>query len=342
MSTSAMRCFAGLTALLCALGCQPGPLIHNTSVDLWCGDRPCHWEVEGRIERIGTWHERDYAVEFVSDDARLSQWNEQANAEYADCYDFAMVAKVDRGVKLYLELDFLDDGVIDWSQPVPESDWQRRTFLITAPSWYEGVRFILRKDGPGYAALAQLSAEVSYDCNRQPIELLNRPPGALCEHDDECAAGSCNGGRCAACAQNADCDESGVCGVRHVDGSLRQECVAHAGSAFGERCLDGAQCETGVCCEGVCSTCCDDEPCEDGLTCGPAVHYAATDSYGEQPFVPWHCGAGERRGAPGDLCTHGDDCASELCVDGYHMCAGMCAHDGCYFCELKLIGGACE
>ena len=103
-----------LVLLLAAtsVGCDPTELISNAPIDRWCGERPCNWEVKGEIKRVGTWHPRDYAVQFVSDDAQISQLNEFV-ATGDDCYDFTMLAKVERGTRLFLELDFLDDGVID-------------------------------------------------------------------------------------------------------------------------------------------------------------------------------------------------------------------------------------
>src|SRR5689334_21125889 len=90
-------------------GCD-SDLIHNANVQRWCGDRPCGWQVEGDIERVGSWHDHDYAVSFVSDEARLSQTNRQADWYDASCFEFTMRAKIDPGVLIFLALDLLDDG----------------------------------------------------------------------------------------------------------------------------------------------------------------------------------------------------------------------------------------
>src|SRR5262245_38289347 len=88
--------------LVCLLGCEPTELIMNPMVDRWCGERPCSWEVEGKIKRVGTWHTHDFAVEFVSDHATLSQVNEAVDANDTDCFSFSMLADVDSRARVFL------------------------------------------------------------------------------------------------------------------------------------------------------------------------------------------------------------------------------------------------
>jgi hypothetical protein len=57
---------------LALTACDPTEVFSNTQFDAWCGDKPCGWEVDGEVARVGTWHPNDYAVELVSDDARTS------------------------------------------------------------------------------------------------------------------------------------------------------------------------------------------------------------------------------------------------------------------------------
>jgi hypothetical protein len=203
-----LRLISLLLVAATSIGCEPEELISNALIDRWCGDRPCSWEVKGEIKRVGTWHPRDFAVRFVSDDAQISQHNGRV-ATGDDCYDFTMLAKVDRSAHLFLELDFLDDGKVDYSKRIPESNWERRGFSIAAPTWYDGVRFILRKDGPGYAAIAQLSAELGNECTGSPIELDGRPAFAPCDEDSECASGSCNASDRCDCAEDGGCVDAG-------------------------------------------------------------------------------------------------------------------------------------
>ena len=237
------RSILGLGCLVLA-ACEPTDLIRDPQLDRWCGDRPCSWEVEGEIDRIGTWHEKDYAVRFTSDDAKLSQLNATVSDLDASCFHFTMLAKVGPDVKLFLELDFFDDGRVDLQQRIPEGNWDFRQFVITPPTWYEGVRFILRKDGPGYAALAQLTADVSEACTKAPIDLGPRPEGARCDIDEHCAVGTCG-----------DPDPEDVCwfGVscvtRGVCRSDARGCVSDAGCADAGLCsgVDGGDAGGGSC-----------------------------------------------------------------------------------------------
>src|SRR5690242_18268486 len=204
---------AALIALFTVLsGCASDNLVHNSMVDRWCDDHPCSWEAVGKIERVPTWHDQDYAVSLVSDDAALTQLNSITNSSSDRCFDFTMVAKLDASTKLFLELDFLDDGDVEFSQRIPASNWDRRTFLITPPTWYEGVRFTVRKEGSGFAALAQLSAKGGYECTKPPLELSGRPAGASCEGDDQCSIGHCDRGLCASCSGDEECAAGELCG----------------------------------------------------------------------------------------------------------------------------------
>lgn len=163
--------------LLAACGSEQ---INNPNFQRWCDDGPCRWEHEGEIARVSSWHTHDYALSFVSDDARLSQLNATASSrDGVRCLEFSMVADVDQGTLIFLELDFFDDGTIDFSQRLPPSDFELLQFLITPPVAYERVRFIIRKAGPGRAVLAELGARTSYDCTAPPVQTVG-PDGSPC------------------------------------------------------------------------------------------------------------------------------------------------------------------
>ena len=82
-----------LTALALT-ACEPTELFSNSQFDAWCGDKPCGWEVDGEVARVGTWHPNDYAVELVSDDARIHQLS-PIERSFTGCLAFSMLAKVD-------------------------------------------------------------------------------------------------------------------------------------------------------------------------------------------------------------------------------------------------------
>lgn len=342
-----MRTLLAMAVLSSLFACgDDGPLVHNPMVDRWCDDHPCAWEKHGEIGQVGTWNDDDYGVSFDSDDAALTQLNANVTAAQADCYDFTMIAKLDASTRLLLELDFLDDGKVEFSERVAPSDWDRRTFLITTPTWYHGVRFVIRKEGPGKAALAQLSAMPSKQCTRPPLELLDRPTAARCESDAQCKIGSCRlvgaSGFCASCADNAECADGELCGlVRGGEGTVRS-CVAEASSAFGDRCSEDAQCASGICCAGACSTCCDDAPCAGGLACGSPVSWPEL-SESERIDWPRMCAPGAGLGVAGDVCTGPDDCASGDCEGAELGCADSCDDQECLVCvRPRPIGGACQ
>jgi len=44
----------------------------------------------------------------------------------------------DPGVALQLEMDFLDDGSVEYSQELPSDDWLQVEYRVRTPSWYQG------------------------------------------------------------------------------------------------------------------------------------------------------------------------------------------------------------
>ena len=190
-----------------------GPSITNPMLDRWCDANPCDWHASGDTERVASWHPNDYAVALISDGAAISQTNDTLSSASTDCFSFSMVAKVDRRAHAFLALDFFDNDTNDFDQQLPASDWERRTFLITPPSWFEGVRFSVRKEGPGEVIVAELSAEGERGaCKAPPVELLDhRPGGATCDNLEQCASGACVAARCAGCGSDDDCSPGEVC-----------------------------------------------------------------------------------------------------------------------------------
>jgi hypothetical protein len=191
----------GVALVVAIAGCGAGDVDSspNPMLERWCEAHPCAWDVHGEVKRVGTWHPDDFAAELVSDDASLSQL--RADHARARCLLFSLMAQVDERATVLLELDFLDDGDIEFSARIPKSDWEVRTFAIAAPTWYDGVRFTIRKAGPGRVILAELNVTLAREgCPATPLSLDDRPSGAGCETDSQCASGQCpllsNGGTC--------------------------------------------------------------------------------------------------------------------------------------------------
>ena len=328
--------------VLCILSCSRSDLIRNPNVERWCGEKPCDWQVEGEVQRVGTWHPNDYAVSLVSDDAALVQENSTVDYRDTDCFDFAMVAKIDRGVDVYLELDFLSDGTVEFSQRLPISKWERRTFRVTAPEWYSKVRFIIRKRGPGLAILAEISAKTADgQCSAPPVELLERPEGAVCTSDDQCADRACGSGRCGGCDNDDSCTDNEVCALQDVDDTRYKVCAQRASAPLGAACDRDQQCATGACNNGACSECKSDAECEEGRSCSLSAG---------QPFKsrywPLICGGGQLRREAGESCTGDSDCQSSDCQEAETLCdPNLNCEDSetpCLSCGPELQLGTCR
>lgn len=333
-----------LFACLQMLGCSSADLIDNPRVDRWCGERPCAWDVEGDIERVGSWHENDYAVALLGERASLSQWNPDLDAVRSSCLGFSLIADVDARARVFVELDFLGDGSVEFSQRLPETHWKRRTFSIKTPSWYEGVRFSVRKESAGRAVLAELRAMPATDCTAERVSLLGRPGGAACEENSQCAGTICKHGSCSSCQSDADCEPSAICGLTYIQTRMVEQCVAPGATEFGGVCATSAECSQGSCCSGVCSACCPGElECEDGALC------EQVSSPGLQLDAPFMCGRSAGLAASGALCVGDEDCASGRCQGEELGCvADLCEDappdESClWFCnKWRFHGGTCD
>ncbi len=147
-------------------------LIADSGFDLWCGDELCGWEIEsGDVAAVPTWHSEDLGASMVGDPVAISQATEHTEAD-AQCILFSLLADVGEGASLTLELDFGDDGVAEYSHPLPADDWAPAGYFITPPVAFDGIRFRLRKSGSGEAVIAQLRAQVEdpANCTEPPLD----------------------------------------------------------------------------------------------------------------------------------------------------------------------------
>lgn len=127
---------------------------------------------------------------------------------------------------------------------------------------------------------------------------------------------------------------------------------------IGDRCSmtnpSAAQCETGICCVGVCSECCSDEDCRvksaDGGDAGAAGRCGTQPVAAPLSGLPGQCGPGDHRHPSGAPCLVNDDCASGAC-DGaiIHGVTGALEGDaspcdtlttGCF--PQAVAGGHCR
>ncbi len=345
-------------------GCGKPPIIANNGFDLWCGDTLCHWELDkGAVAPAPTWHSDDYAVDLIGDAVAISQVSTITNRDYR-CIKFSLLANIEPTATVHIEMDVYDDGLIDWRQPIPASEWSPFQYLVLLPTRYEGVRFRLTKEGSGRALLAQIVAESSGACDMPAIGVTDQPDGAGCSVGENCASGFCTVpefpsdalGVCSSCNEDSDCAFDQVCGSTFPDQvflDMYRTCVAPFGQQVGERCVTDNECASGSCCNNVCSTCCSVSHCDDGETCGPSQARSDDDAY-DYWLQPWQCLATSSGGGGniGDECLIDEDCASGTCngtgtlnvcqLDGRECDTNSDCPDDLQCLTIGTVGGTCE
>lgn len=315
------------------------PINKDPGFDLWCGDSLCAWSVDqGQIRRASTWHRSDHGVEMVGNPVVISQLSRESDA---DCFAFELIADADEGVGLTIQMDFNDDGSVEYDHPLASNDWRPVSYLITPPTWYSSVRFKIRKSGQGRAVVAQVRVESASGCTAEPLALTDRPLGVECRTDGECASDTCTSfpmwemwlnreeerRRCSSCRDSGDCPQDQVCGVKPGDdSSIYLECGPPSRHVVGERCVADEECESNAtCCKGFCARCCGGEGCGEGEACGLGEERNETHIL--------ECGA-EGRKVLGERCVFGGECATGVCCEG--ACSQCCGQGGC------PAGTACE
>jgi hypothetical protein len=306
-------------ALLGAPSC--GHVLEDEGFDLWCGDQLCNWELEdGDIAKVATWHEGDPGVELIGPSVAISQLADR----WADggCLRFEALADVDELAAVTLEIDFYDDGTVDYEARIPTSRWEPVSLLITEARWYYGARFRVRKLGNGRAALAQIEITTSDKCVEPPVDLGPRLDGMQCNDELGCASGICSDATLGICQ---GCDAGGcgadVCGLTTgapAFYTLHRACTAPASHVLGERCLGDQECASGVCAAGVCSACASADDCGAGEAC-----VAATTT---ELIFPFRVCATDGQIASGGFCLGDDQCAGGSCSGSGEL--RVCQVDG--------------
>jgi hypothetical protein len=307
-------------------GGEPTPLLNDPSFDLWCGDELCSWQVdEGSIQQVPTWHSGDHGVGMMSDPTLISQFS-QGSDDDTDCIWFTLMVDSEPGIDVQLEMDFQDDGLLEYAHTIPSTDWTTFSYYIRPPEHFDSIRFQIRKTGTGQATLAQIAADRADEdlCeSRQPLVYEDLPLGATCWEGDECASGTCQAtpllsssfdsdttrSSCGECSAGS-CGEGQVCGLAFTEqGAPYSACMQPDTKLLGEACMAGNECASDVCCEGRCSECCTDGQCDDGESC--ERRWSEGDAHTR--MMPWMCDPDERDRAGGEACMGASDCASTLC-----------------------------
>ncbi len=172
-----LAALTGLALLTGSTSSCSQDLLDDPGFDMWCGEELCSWQVEyGEVQQVPTWHELDEGAQLLGPRTAISQVS-PIDEHDAECIRFSLVADADEDATLTLELDFMDDGSIEYSHEIPADDWETVSYHITPPTRYLGLRFRIRMEGEGRAVIAQVRAQEAYhdDCHSPPIEL---EPGA--------------------------------------------------------------------------------------------------------------------------------------------------------------------
>lgn len=232
-----------------APGCDRDALDDST-FRLWCDDSLCKWRTDaGSVLRVPTWHPNDYGVELVGVPTQISQ----DTSEGAECMEFSAVANVEASALATIRIDWDFDGVADFEAPIGESNWRPVKTLIHAPEGFgASLRFSLRKDGPGRAALAEIRLQRLGSCEGPRVEMKARALGDLCTAAAQCASGVCT----LVCSQ---CDDTHACAggascARRTDMTapytfqLPLQCAPQTSAgAAGDPCITGDDCAAHAC-----------------------------------------------------------------------------------------------
>jgi hypothetical protein len=314
MRTTSLALVAALV-LSGAASCTAGyheRLVHLPRLDRWCDDQLCAWTTErGRILPTGTWHPRDLGVSLVDEDTAIEHVMYEMSTSEEKCIVFEMMANAGPEARLHLNIDVNGDDRVEQNFKVVTEGWQPQSFRFPVKPPFTGIGLEIVKTGVGDAAIARMRTTVlDHGCeDLDPLEGGPAPLGAACLLATDCASAVCASrapgpGVCSECARGASgCPDGMICGIgdREQPQYLAPDvCVAPAGRLLAENCGDDAECQSGICMSGVCSTCRDDADC-DG-SCEIAYDYG-----------PRLCNPRDRAAQRGAPCATSSECISGNC-----------------------------
>lgn len=297
-----------------------GQVLRDPGFDLWCGTDLCTWKVvRGDAKRVDTWHDGDSGVELLGADAAIAQLSPVDHGD-GTCIVFDLVANVDEDALAVLNIDIYGDGTVEAERPIPTSNWKPLSYRLHFAKPFTGIRFEIAKHGPGRAVFANIGAAIVTGCDGlTEIEAGPAPLGARCITDGDCESSMCrlapdpgallrSSMRCTAC-DSSSCGTGQVCGVSEPISpvlTVPLRCEPAGGSELGEQCTVSAECATGICAGGACSTC---NPSATPTEC--ASEEACSAAWAHGPYV---CASGARRRTSGQPCATDDDCAGGVCT----------------------------
>ncbi|AKT40663.1 hypothetical protein [Chondromyces crocatus] len=180
--------------------------------------------------------------------------------------------------------------------------------------------------------------------------VCKRSPGQTCSANVDCASGFCVDDRCCSTACYGDCvscgNPQGQCTPLPLGttdtctGGAQCNGMGECRLPTGLLCMNGAQCLSGYCTDGVCCNEVCGDACEScavpGLvgTCSPTAEGQQDDcNPGEV------CHNGSCSGEGGSQCNSPSDCASGFCIDG--VCCATACNEPCHACDVTGSVGTC-
>jgi hypothetical protein len=252
MKTSKNRGWLWLALFgLASLGgdCE-GDIVSDPTFRDWCGDALCQWKLlSGVIQRVQTWNSYDLGVAFVDTPTAISQATDESSAT---CILFTSVADLDPESDMVLKVDFNSDGSFEYIGPLGSTYWEKVQTEITAPPAYQGITFVLEKEGTGTAVLAEMRIQSTGGCTARPPPIApNLEFGEKCETSATCADHlTCTGAPtdllCSQCSSTVPCPDGEACKTRSV--FFPSQCAPGEGlGKAGTPCVNGSDCSSGVC-----------------------------------------------------------------------------------------------
>ena len=372
-----MTRFGLLGAFVLLHGCEPSSLagswfeedlLENAGFDNWrCDDpfSPCAWEVEGAgVAQSNGWNQLDSTVRLSDGPTTLRQVAEiRALTKPNRCLQLDVLVD-GPGTQLWLDVDFDADGSVESTTPLPGGDWQRTRFRLQAPFWLGYLGVALRYEGSAGSEtrIGHLRAAWVHAADCDVVDFA-QPLGTPCVDPDHCDSGMCADVTmgswpvvaelprppdvCSECEFGAHCGPGEVCGAAWSDlPRSYRTCVPQGSAGLGETCGTDGECDTGSCCHGRCSECCDGHaPCGDGGVCRPRIVPVGI----ERHIVGVVCDAGPR--FAGEACLHPADCDTSQCtgdtlkvcdVDGRPCSTDLDCPDAGRCLGVAVRDGVCE
>jgi hypothetical protein len=244
-SISRTTLFVVFAVALSALGddCDSS-IIQDPTFRDWCGASLCSWALDaGQIARVPTWNEHDYGVSFLTPGTEISQQTSESDAR---CLLFTTVADIDPASQMTLLVDFNNDGTNDFEGPLGATDWHQVQVEITAPEYYSGITYRLRKEGAGAAVLAEINVTSTTGCTG-PVSSVPLLLGENCTAKQPCGEGlfCTEAGLCGACDNSTPCANGGTC-ASPAFGAFQCNPQQHLGGP-GDPCIVGDDCASGTC-----------------------------------------------------------------------------------------------